>query len=446
MPFDIRCPDCRSKLRLDEKPARDLGIECPKCGGTFTPAEAAAADKAAGGPPPAAKGKDKAAKKPAAPQEAKAGAPTSDKPQREAKERTFFNPFALLAIIAAVLLMYVGVCWFVLNQLGKSGKVEDMVAFIPKECNIVRGASLTILNKYPGYKSELEKYATPPVQAAMDELARTAGHPPEVFHEYMVYGRSNAGGPEMTVFAFRSGEDLNPATVRDGLKASDDARGGAPCLRVPAGAPGLLSGALLDFPTKRHVVVIPRTGNADQGRTLAASRAAAADHAQSFVAELGDTGRVAIRGHGWVLMRPAGVWKQVLDVLAELLKKDMPAFSESLKTTKLIGMWNSFGGSVRFGGAMDCASSSTASTVAKSLRDGAMGQGDDVETPRSFKTAFQGSNNKEFGAMKSHLKFQSSGTCAYYTSSLEGEQAKRMLDVIELPKKLDGGSTATPGQ
>ena len=64
MAFDIRCPECKAKLRLDEAPDPDTPIECPLCGSQFAaPDQAPAADgkpaKKAGGPPKRKKAKKK---------------------------------------------------------------------------------------------------------------------------------------------------------------------------------------------------------------------------------------------------------------------------------------------------------------------------------------------------------------------------------------------------
>jgi hypothetical protein len=212
---------------------------------------------------------------------------------------------------------------------------------------------------------------------------------------------------------------------------------------MPGSAPGILAGALVDIPTRRHVVVVPTTGNSDQGQALALSRAATADRSKSFTDEMGDTGQVAMRGHGWIILKVRGANESVPTGLIEPLKKDFAALTDKLKATKTIGLWNSFGGSVRFGGAIDCGDSGGASTVAKALKEGPMGQGDDAEIPRGLKQAFNGANNKEFRAMMAQFSFRTSGSCAYYTSSMSGEAAKQMLQTINLPVMIDGGATGT---
>ena len=428
MPFDLRCPDCRAKLRLDEKPGRDDPVECPKCGGTFTPAESAAADKAApAAAEPAPEKKDKKKKE------------TGPPAEREGKEREFFNPFAMLAIVAVGLGAYVGFAWFVLYTLGKSGRVEDMVLFVPKDCNVVRGASLQVLNRYPGYKEELGKYTPKPITDALDGLAKAAGLPPEDFQDYMVYGKLIGANKAATttVFAFRCKSDLDPEALKAGLKATAGQTG----MRMPADAPGILAGALVDVPTKRHVVVAPKAGNADQGKAMAGSRAGAADRDQSFVGHLGDTGRVVIRGHGWLLIRMTGGHEKSLAGYVEPFKEGLPALSAVLKDSKLGGFWNSYGGSVRFGGAIDCPSSESASGLASALKKGPLGN-EDMDLPRGLKSAVYVTANKEFGPFRSDFSFRSSGTCAYYTTGMQGDGAKSMLNYINLQTLGDGGAVA----
>lgn len=435
MPFDLRCPDCTAKLRLDEKPGRDEAIECPKCGSTFTPAESAAADRKSGGSASPKKGKNKK-------KEGKVPLDADGKPlAKEARERTFFNPFALLAIILAILGVYGGVCWAVLDQLGKSGRVEDMVEYIPRECNTVRGVSLQTLNKYPGYDTEARKYSTATITDTLEGLAKANNTKAATFRDYMVCGKGRDGkSVDHTVYVIRCDVDLKPDKLKAGLNATDEGvAGGRAALRMPADAPGLLAGALVDLPTRRHVVIVPVSGNTDPARTMGLVRAAAANRGQSFAGELGDTGGVVMRGHAWLLLKTTGDNASVPTGLSETLKTDFASFSQSLKGSKMVGMWNSFGGNVRFGGAMDCGSSSSASSVAKAMKEGPLGQGDDVELPRSVKQAFSYATAKEFGGLLAKLSFRSSGTCAYYTSSMQGEQAMTMLSYVGLPTVVDGG-------
>src|SRR6478672_5774133 len=116
MAFDIRCPECKAKLRLDEAPDPDTLIECPRCGSQFAAPAAAA---------PAADGKKSAKKK-----------------------KT--NPAVLLIAIFAGLvcigLIGWGLHWFV----GRAGKVEEMLTYVPGECNWARGVNTGQLAAYPG--------------------------------------------------------------------------------------------------------------------------------------------------------------------------------------------------------------------------------------------------------------------------------------------------------
>src|SRR4051794_1348702 len=105
MAFDIRCPECKAKLRLDEAPDPDTPIECPRCGSQFAAPDDAAA--AADGNPPA--------KKP------------GKVPKRKRAKKKKTNPAVLLIAIFAGLvcigLIGWGLHWFV----GRAGKVEEML-------------------------------------------------------------------------------------------------------------------------------------------------------------------------------------------------------------------------------------------------------------------------------------------------------------------------------
>lgn len=429
MAFDLRCPDCNAKLRLDDEPEPDVAVECPKCGSTFTADESAPVEEA----PRRGTRKKKGKGVPVGPD----GKPLP----KEARERTFFNPFLLLAIILTCLATYVGVCWAVLDQLGKSGRVTDMVAYLPKECNTARGVSLETLTRYPGYKSEADKYLTPTLRSTLDALAQANKVPARAFLDYLVCGRSRDGkSVNVTVYVIRCVRDIKRDAILTGLSGQDEAIGsGRPALRLPPSAPGILSGALLDFPTRRHVIVVPRQGNVDQAHTLSLSRAASEDHRRSFVSDLGDAGDMVIRGHAWLVVKATGDNASIPADLSEKLKNDLSVLSQAMASTKVIGMWNSFGVSVRFGGAIDCGSSSTASSVAKTLKEGPMGQGDAAEIPRGVKNLIAFATSKEFLILMSALSFRTSGTCAYYTTSAQGEAAQMSMNYANLPTLVDGG-------
>lgn len=434
MAFDLRCPDCKAKLRLDEEPERGVPIECPKCGSTFTPGAAKSTDTVK-------KGKRK---EPAKAKDKENSANKSD--EMEAKERTFMNPFLLLGIILAGLGAYAAVAFGTLNVLSRSGKVEDMVSFVPIDADIVRGANLKVLSEYPGYKGELDKYVNAPVKAGLVELVKAAGVEDNAFDDYMIYAGSRPAGA--AVFIFRCRQNLDPETVKTGLGATEQAVDGTTCLSVPASAPGVLSGSVIVLPSKRYIVLAP--AGTDQPAVIRASMAGWNDRSRSFVEVLGDTGRVVIRGHSWLLVRgkpddPTNPLQNTIRVDPNQPDKDLGKYVEAAKKARVGGMWNTFGGSVRFGAAIDCGTAAAASALAKTLREGPLGQGDAAELPRPLKEGVSWTYGKDFRALLDGFRFSSTGSCAYVTSSLKDNQALKMLESISIGRMVDGGVPSGPG-
>ena len=431
MPFDLRCPECRTKLRLDARPAPDAEVECPKCGGTFTPAESAAADKPAAGPKPAKPKGLKGAKEDAA------KAPMGE--VKEGTKRTFMNPLLLLGILGVGMVVYLLAAGLVLHLLGKAGRVEDMIAYLPADVTVARGVNLQMMNKYPGYKTELDKYAPPPVRSALDGLAAAGGVEKDAFLDYLVVGRVRGPGAGR-VFVFRSRADLDAAALTAGLGGTADPAGGPGAVRLPATAPGVLAGALMVVivETRRHVVVVPPS--AGQAALLQASLAAAGDRTRSFIPHLGDIGRLAMRGHAWLVVRAPAGGTPPLAAEGEKVAKDLPVLSKEAKEAPVAAMWTSFGGRVRIGAGFDSPSSTAATAVVKAMKDGPLGKADDSEIPREVKTAITWTFGKEFKEFLLNISYRSSGTAMYMTTSMGGTNGMRILNGINLPGLADGGS------
>lgn len=417
MSFDLYCPECKTKLRLDEQPELDTPIECPRCGSTFTPEESA--------PAPTKKSKSKSEKK----------APADDgkKPKgnpKESKVREGMNPLLLLGIVAAGLVAYIAVAWVTLNILGKVGRVTDMMAYLPKDCTTARGANLKILSRYPGYKEEYDRWAVPAIESALTGLRVASGlEDEEAFTDYVLTGVARDG----TVYAIRCREDFDPDYLAEGLKGQPINVGDVPCYRLPSDQPGILADAFIYLPTYRHVVVV-RGPQALLGRSLAGYDD---PKQESFVGGLTDAGEMAMGGHTWTITRD----QTLISVMGLLVAgdKDLKTFAKAAAVSQELGAWNSFGGRIRYGAAIDCGDSDLADDLAKSLRESTYSKGDEAEFSREFKQAFPGSYNKEFRAFLSDISFNSSGTCAYYVSSVGGEGSIRLLQIIDVARLGAGG-------
>lgn len=411
MAFDIRCPECKAKLRLDEAPDPDTPIECPRCGSQFE-----APDDAA----PAAGGKAKA-KKPA-------GGP----PQRKKAKKKKTNPAVLLIAIFAGLVCIVaigfGLHWFV----GRAGKVEEMLTCVPGECNWARGVNTGQLVNYPGYNDQVSKFKTASVQAASDDVARAAGQDPADFLNYLVIAKSRQTSGTGTMYVFRSKKKFNKDALGTGLPGAATYQvNGETCYRTNGS--GLLAGAVVYCPSDRIVVIVPQ--GQMQNQLISGAVNGKSNKKDSFAGQLDTSGWMAAKGSIWLIIRQTGALSNYIpDSLGEAAK-DFPKLEEKAKKAKTFAQWTTPGGSgVRFGAAIECESSKDADELPSYFRKGPLGQGDESEPPNGFKRSFNFTGDKRgFGEMMQYMGFYSTRSCAYITTKLEGDNAKKLMNIFNNP-------------
>ena len=423
MPFDVRCPECSSRLRLDDKPSPREEIECPKCGSTFTGKEGLAAAKEFAEEAPKKKPAPKPKPEPEAPQKKKVAK------SKDFLPRDLSNPLPILAIIAASFFAYIVLTWFILDQIGKAGRVEDMIGMVPAECNWNRGANLRHLARYPGYKDVLDRYAPANIRAGLTDIATAAKLKEEDGLDYLIVSKSKPSAAVLYVLRLRN--EYSQDTLAKGLEGSPETIDGEKCFRLPAKGENFLSGGILYMPTRRHVVVAQGIG---QDELIRGSIAARKDKKKSLVPNLTDAGQLAVRGHTWVVIRRTGGMEQFGSAAAAELSKDaMRNVANAIDKSKVIAAWNSFGANIRFGYAIDCGTESTATSLAKNLKDGPMGKGDDSEAPNSLKQVAGFVRQKEFGAFMSDLSYRTSGSAGYLIANMSPtEKGKQMLQNLNL--------------
>ena len=294
MAFDIRCPECQAKLRLDEAPEADTPIECPRCGSQFsTPRKSARKKKAA----PAEKKKFSKA----------------DMPKKRQVKKKKTNPIILVGSIVAGFTLLIGVGFMMVYFLNRAGKVEEMLTYVPDSCNWARGVNVSQLAKYPGYKNEVEKYMTAPVTAAANELAAAAGHDPDRFVDYLVIAKNRGVG---TMYVFRTQRSFKPAALGEGLNGGTPQGDGT--YRMAGSAPGVLAGATVHMPTTRLVVVIPPAAASMVGGSLAGKNGKDG----TFAGALDATSRIVVRGSIWLVVRATGGLKGYIAGMTETIAND----------------------------------------------------------------------------------------------------------------------------
>lgn len=424
MSFEVRCPECRAKLRLDDEPAAVEAIECPRCGNHFEPAAAPAAapkkkkakESAPGGKP----GGEKTAVKERKPKAEKAGKakadPTAPKKKRAKKKKSNKTVLAFMLIGALVILTGIGLTAYVL--FGASGKVEGMLVYVPADCNIVRGVNAGHISKYAGYRSELDKAMTGPIGDCWLEVAsgmglsKADGETPE----YAVQGKVKAGAGSGTLFVYRTRKPFDPKALGAALGGAEAQAGGQSYFQLP-GKNGLLNRAAVFAPSDRIIVVVP--AGPRQADLVQKSIAGKTNPEGSFWNKMGKTGRKVSNGSTWILIRAEGDLQNYIRDLVKPVEGDFKQLADQANKSPTFGMWTSFGAKITFGAAIQCESVEAASALADFFKTGPLGQGDEtVEPPNSLKTAFSSFKSKDMSEFRSNLKFGSTGECAYLESRM----------------------------
>ena len=417
MAFDIRCPECQSKLRLDEAPDPDSPIECPRCGSQFAA--------------PAREGGRRKKSK-----EKKAGLP---KRKRARKKKT--NPVFLLVAIGVGFAALIGVGILMVWMLNRAGKVEEMLTHVPGECNWARGVNLSQLTRYPGYADQVGRHHTIDVKNLYDPVARAAGHNPDAFLDYMIIARQRGTGGSGIMYVFRTQKSFSPAEVGKNLAGASEVNvNGQTCYRT--------SRSVVYMPTSRIIVLVPAGRGQDE--LIRGSTAGQGNKAGSFAGGLDDTSRMAVRGSIWLVVRATGGLKGYPGSLTQPLEHDFGNLHKQVAKTPTLAVWTSPGGNgVRVGAGIECESSTEARDLVKYLQDGPMGKADESEPPASLRSnVSMTSDKKAFGEFMQYLEYKTKGNCAYMISSVSGDNVPRWMDLFNSPLMatgtVSGPSTGDP--
>jgi DNA-directed RNA polymerase subunit RPC12/RpoP len=405
----IKCPECGAKLRLADPPAADEEIECPKCGSVFTPGGPAAAVE----PEPEPAPKPKKEKKPRDPKV----------PRRRKAKVKKTNPYFLVILLgsAFVLLVVLGVLFWWL--FGKAGKVQEVLTFIPAECNHARGINAGQIRKYPGYAGEVDKIITPDIKGIADEIGKAVDLSGEDVSDYFVVARSRKGGSTAVVYVFRANKDVDAGKLGANMTAEQvDGQ------TVYRGKSGALSGAVV-FPATKRVVVVAPSGvrQADMVKGMVAGKTLAKE--ETFFGKIGTTGAKVSAGNVWVIIRNTDDLKHYAGSLMDPMAEAFKTVCEEMGKTPVFGMWSSYGGTgIRYGFALQASSPERAKDLVKGMEDGPLGKKDDAEIPNAMKKGYSQSSSKEFREFLSNLKFTSSGDCAMILSKMTNDMRTQVAN------------------
>jgi len=474
MSFETRCPECRTKLRLEEVPRKSEPIECPKCGSLFIPPKAAAAEAAARVPekagksrgekvfadegPPKLKSKsekifaddddeDRTPRKPAK------KAPAAEKPVKKAPGKSIAvkkdvnpnnkgkrrnvkkrktNPAVLLLSLAVGFLGLAGVFYGMTYLLGRAGGVQQMLVFVPGDANWIRGINVSNMAKFPGYADQVNKFKTVPVNSACDELAKTSGLNSEGFLDYLMIAKTRTTSGTGTIYLFRTSASFDVVKMQTGLTGGTPTNvNGVDGVKFNNTGPGILANSTMLMPTTRIIAIVMP---GPQSNTLAVAVAAGkASPDGSFLPKLNATSKQIIKGSIWLIMRNTGALQNYMDASLAPVSTDFKALYEKGKTAETFGVWTLPGGSgVRVGAAFSCADKKSAADLVKYMKDGPLGKEDESEPTNQMKSAGIQFllDKKTFGEFMQYCKFVSNQECAFVTSTVSGENAKRLMDAF----------------
>jgi hypothetical protein len=193
MAVELRCPDCRAKLKLKTAPDPGTEIECPKCGTVFPapepepePEDEAPKEKAE---KREKKGKKTKTKKP------KAGAESNAPRKRKIKKRET-SKTALIAVISAGVLMLMTVGGVLIWYFTRTPKSVEMMLYVPEDAQMAMGMNLGHAQKYPEfYKGVANMHAGSDYKAAGDAIAKAAGIADmDAMTDYVVKASSSSNG------------------------------------------------------------------------------------------------------------------------------------------------------------------------------------------------------------------------------------------------------------
>lgn len=409
------CPECGAKLRLDESTPADESIECPKCGSVFSPGGDAIAEAPI---EPAPVPKTPKPKKPKGPK------------KRRAKVKKT-NPVFLASLLGGALVFLLVFGWLFWRLFNSSGKVEEMLTYVPADCNIARGINSGQIRKYPGYAAEIDKIVTADIKAGIQELAKAAEMSDNEMSDYVVIARARKGGATASVYVIRSAKDFDPNKLGTGLGGTAEPIDGQTTYRVGgSGGNNILAGAVV-FPATKRVVVVIASGprQSELVRGAVAGKTAAKD--ATFYGKCGATGAKVTSGNIWILVRSTDDMKHYAGSTGDAFAEAFKSVSDEMAKTPVFGMWTSYGAAgIRFGLALQASSPERAKELAKAMENGPLGKKDDAEIPNGMKKAYSQSGSKEFREFLSNISFTNSGDCAMVTSKMANEMGKQIAGQI----------------
>ncbi len=486
MAVELRCPDCRAKLRLQEAPDAGTEVECPKCGTVFAAPEPETAgddddapkkkkkparndsDDTDEKPTKGAKGKSKEddadekkeKKEKKTKKKSKSGADANAPRKRKAKKNKT-SKVALFAVLGIGLFMLIGVGGMLLWFFARTPKSIEMMYYLPEDCDTVQGLNLGHAQKYPEfYKTLSTSFKDTEFKVAGDTLAKTlkvgdGESPGDALIEYIVFGSARSGSATV----IRTKEDIDGAGLAK-LPGAETKSLGGQTYYLANGFKG--GGKVRVFaPTSRLIVYCPANAAELSEAVFQKMLNGHGDSKEKTVGvRAGELGKRVTKGTFWSMIVYAGEKKPPAGPQPGAVGPDgnPPAedekaqldrtVSEALGGSKGMGFKASIGSrEVRFEVIVWCSDSETSSSMTKKWKESELGKGDEGTPPRWWKTNVDGLGNKKIGAqLLANLGFGSSGELFYAKSAVETSDLKDAIGSManKITGTSPGGQPPTP--
>ena len=433
MAVELRCPECRTKLRLKETPDAGTEIECPKCGHGFPAPEADDGPKALpdefrknkSGKPD----KPEAADAPAEPK--KSAGKKAPRKRRAIKHKT--NPKLLIAVVVAGLLVLGSIVTALVWYMGRKSVAVEMLGYLPDDADSAVGVNLGHTQKYPEvFKTVEPVYANAGFKKAADIVGQAVGVEGRDWLDYAVTGTSKSGGTTIVLRSKKAFDQGVLAKLPGAREASGD---GGKFYTVGLDVPGLGS-ARAFAPTNRLVVFC--SGSVAPG-TFGNMMRANKDNAKAFPERMGALGKRMTKGTLWSI--------ELFDVAPKAT--EAPAADDSgqaytrlqndlMGGTQGKGFKASLGSrAVRIELAMTCRDPEAASGQSKKYNASAWAKGDDDEPPREWKAIrSQIGEQKVARELYANFAFTSSGNV--FVVKTECDTRVLMTSLASLLGKISG--------
>jgi|GEM_PF-1111455 len=453
MAIELRCPDCRAKLRLPAAPEAGTEVECPKCGSAF-PAPEPEADEEAPKKKKAAESpkqnetekKDKKDKK-----GAKGANPNAPRKRKAKKRET--SSVALIGVIAAGVFMVLFMTGVLIWYFTRTSKAVEMLYYAPEDAQSAMGMNLGHAQKYPAfYKSVKQMLDGHDFKIIGDAIAKAAGTDMDTLVEHFVKAMSKRNGWSII---YRTKEPFDDSSLSKLPSAEKKTLDGKTYYSVPNLLPGQTG--LVFAPTNRLIVVCPGSMES-QPAFRKIINGHADNRTNTLGVRMGALGQRTTRGTFWRMI----VFDNELKV--EAPPKQENAKSDDSKSQLAQTIFDTLNGSQGFGLKASVGSreirfelvvwykdSTKASEVSKKWKESDLGKGDEGNPPRWFKEETGALGDKKIGAQfLSNIGFGSSGDLYFAktyveTTDLQQSAAQVLSKVVGLERKQGGGPMQGPG-